>query len=83
MAKRLLKTCEYSRYIYNGGIDTKGMLLAQDKRTAEIVAREIYAWGDEECPHVHKVFATRPKRACDICWDELKLKSGIQPKEGG
>lgn len=30
-------------------------------------------WGAEWCPHDHRVFANRPKRACDICL-EAKLK---------
>ncbi len=38
---------------------------------AKLTTKQIYEWGNEECPHVHKVFTTRPKRVCDICWEEL------------
>jgi hypothetical protein len=64
------------------GLD-KSLIYSQGKKDgAEIVAGEIATWGNEECPHVHKVFATRPKRACAICWEDLKSRY-VQPKEGG
>lgn len=52
-----------------------GALQEHERRSFHLVARaaeqKLIEWGDEPCPHVHRVFATRPKRACDICWQSL------------
>ncbi len=51
----------------------KALLKAQQQATV----KDIAVWGEEPCPHAHKVLPNRPKRACDLCWDELKKQAGI------
>lgn len=44
------------------------------KKAREDTAREIFEQEEEGCPHDHRVFANRPKSACEICHDELKAR---------
>jgi hypothetical protein len=59
-----------SRHFYSAG---NRLIIAQ--------AKKILAWGDSPCPHDHYVNPNRPKRACNVCWDELRKELAEAEKE--
>ena len=53
-----------------------------DGATAQLIHNQqamagLQAELESPCPHVRHVMTIRPKRACDICWDEIKAKWGV------
>ncbi len=51
----------------NGIVDTYDSV-------ARAAQKKLLEWMEEPCPHVHRVFATRPMRACDVCMSDLRAK---------
>lgn len=45
------------------------------KEGEEAALAAVVKWGNEECPHVHKVLPNRPRHACDICWASLEQEA--------
>ncbi len=46
------------------------------RKAEDKILEQVVEWGDENCPHYSKGENTYAKRACRMCWQELKKLAG-------